>query len=231
MLKITKSGRQLLCAALTAGWVLTFANAAQATIIISGQTEFATAEVPPLNANLLDSKVVNLVAPTFTGKLYSEVYSGDEANDLGGLTFVYWVENSGPNSLARLTVSSFTGFETDMGYVPTDEDPDAVLPTLVDRSLGADPLDETGGDVVGFSFIGAPLGSGKIVPGKHSNLLIVRTNAEAYTVTTAAVINGSTANPASFAPTAVIPEPSTLALASLGFVGLVGMTIRRRRRA
>ena len=54
-----------------------------------------------------------LAAATFTGTLHSEVWSDDVSNPIGGLTFVYWIENlNGPNgnSLSRFTTSNFTGF-------------------------------------------------------------------------------------------------------------------------
>ena len=74
----------------------------------------------------------------------------DVSNPLGGLTFTYLlVNNPGTiGQLGRLTASGFAGFLTDSSFQTPLV---GVAPTLNDRSLGS-------GDVVGFSFIGGPLG-------------------------------------------------------------------------
>lgn len=207
--------------ALASAMLMAIAGIAQASVIFPGDTIFAPPEAGPVGAKLEASLTVPIVAPTFTGVLHSDVYSGDLSNALGGLTFTYWIENFGPNSLSRFTISSFTGFATDVSYEPTGAPP-AVVPTLADRGPGP-------GDVVGFSYIGAPLGSGKILPGTMSALMVIQTDALRWKTTLASVINGSTAMPESFAPTQIVPEPSSMVLAGLGAVGLIGLAIRRRR--
>ncbi|MBL9122542.1 MAG: PEP-CTERM sorting domain-containing protein [Planctomycetaceae bacterium] len=192
------------------------AGTAQAVQINPGDTIFAPSEPGPVGGVLVDSLTSNLNALTFTGKLYTEVYSGDAANPYGGLTFVYWVENSGPNALARYTTSNFAGFLTDVSY-----DPQAGrAPTLVDRGVS--------GDVIGYSYLDV-IGNGKILAGETSAKMVVQTDAQGYTRTLGFVINGSTAQGATFAPTQIVPEPSSIALAGMGLAGVIGYALRRRR--
>ena len=200
------------------------ASAAQAATITAGQTLFASGEAGPVGGSLVASNSAPLVAVTFTGILHSEVWSGDISNPYeGGLTFVYWIDNTnGPtgNSLSRFTTSNFTGFQTDVSYDPTN----GRAPTLVDRGAS--------GDVMGYSFLGDPqlgFGNGKIAPGETSAKLVIQTDATDWKTTLGFVINGSTASASTFAPTAVVPEPSSLALAAMGIAGAIGFAVRRRK--
>lgn len=193
---------------------------ARAELVGPDDTFFAKLETGPTGANLLDSLSVPLVALTFSGTLHSEVYDNDLDNPFGldKLTFVYWIDNVGPNSISRFTVSNFSGFETDMSYA----DGPGQIPTTVDRSAGI-------ADVVGFSYLSGALGPGRIAAGSSSVRMVVQTDATDYAVTLASVINGSTAMAQSFAPTQIVPEPSTLGLAGLGMVGSLAFAWRRRR--
>jgi hypothetical protein len=164
--------------------------------------------------------VVNVAPATFQGTLTSEVLAGDPTNPLGGLTFLYSVANTSPfpGQIERLTVSSFVNFATDVDFALAGGP--VVTPTYADRSAF--------GDTIGFSFVTAPVGLGVIQPGQSSALLVVYTNAQQFQPTLASLIDGSVAQAASFAPVKVIPEPSTIILASLGGLGL--LALRRRSR-
>jgi len=156
---------------------------------------------------------------TFSGFLTSSVLTGDPSNPLGGLTFTYWLENN-PTSInvnARLTVNDWTGFLTDASY-------QSLLPGGPPANAGVRPAytDRLTADVVGFSFLGAPIGFGPISPGAYSALLVVQTNAPTCVGTIASVIDGTVATVNTYGPA---PEPSTLAL-----LGLAGITLIRRRR-
>lgn len=201
-----------------------FATAAQAATINAGQTLFASGEAGPVGGKLEASANSPLLAATFTGILHSEVWSGDISSPFeGGLTFVYWIDNTnGPtgNSLSRFTTSNFTGFSTDVSFDNTN----GRFPTLVDRGAS--------GDVMGYSFLGDPelgFGNGKIAPGETSSKLVIQTNATNWTNTLGFVINGSTASASTFAPTAIVPEPSSMALAAMGIAGAIGFAVRRRK--
>jgi len=173
---------------------------------------------------VVGAPIVSNVSPaTFHGRLTSEVLAGDPTNPLGGLTFVYLIENTSPfpGEIERLTVNSFGGFATDVVYAGLGG-PGILPPTYSDRSVGT-------GDTVGFSFVRAPIGPGTLQPGDSSFLLVVYTNAEKFAPTLASVIDGSVAQAPSYAPTTVIPEPASVMLAVIGGLSLV-MCWRRRQR-
>ena len=91
----------------------------------------------------------------------------------------------------------------------------AQKPTTVDRS--------NNGDVIGFGFIGAPLGFGALDPGATSTPLVVQTNAPAFQRTFASVIDGTVTTVETYSP--AVPEPVTMGLMSLG---LAFVLVRRR---
>jgi len=160
---------------------------------------------------------------TFHGTLTSTVIAGDTSNPYGGLTFTYLLSNSAIGTPAgdidRLTINDYAGFLVDASY----QTPAAGLAaTLVDR--------DAPGNVMGFSFLTLPghLGNGPLHAGVTSALVVLQTDALSYQPTFASVIDGSVASVASFAPSANIPEPSTLVLTALGAVGL--LAARRRMR-
>ena len=84
-------------------------------------------------------------------------------------------------------------------------------PVSVDRSLA--------GKVIGWDYTGSP----GVGPGGNSTLLVVHTNALLFQTVSNSVINGSVASVSSFGPS--VPEPATLGLASVAFLGLIA---RRR---
>ncbi|MGD9645805.1 MAG: PEP-CTERM sorting domain-containing protein [Pirellulales bacterium] len=196
---------------------------AQASLLAPGVTTLAVGEVEPGPSKIEDTLTVPVTAATFTGSLTSTVLSGDATNPFGGLTFIYDLSNDAgsPHAIHRFTVSNFTGFLTDVSYsLPPQGPPVGVVPTLMDRG----PLP---GDVVGFTFVGLPLGAGALAPGSFATTLVIQTDATSWTRSKAAVINGSTANVDALAPRA-IPEPGTAAMALIG-AALSGFWYWRRR--
>jgi hypothetical protein len=197
--------------------LLVFASAAlvQAAPMNPGDTLFpAPGEPDPVGAALVASSgAQGFASANYTGTLTSNVYTNDASNPygLGALTFTYLVADDATsiNSLERLTVNGYTGFLTDASY----QTPAAgVAPTLIDRGTA---------DVVGFSFAG--FGPGVILPGQHSALLVVQTNATAYTTTIASVQDGTIAQVPTYSPA---PEPASLALITIGFLAVA---CRRRK--
>jgi hypothetical protein len=159
----------------------------------------------------------------FSGLLSTTVIKDDPSNpyaNIGdpdpthhGLTFVYQVSNdpTSATSLERMTDIDFSGFATDVSYVPAGG---LVAPSRVDRSTGL-------GTTVGWDFDGAPVGLGKISPGSTTDLLVIQTNASQFLPTTANLIDGSIVTVSTFGPdiTVIEPEPSSLALIVLGGLG------------
>jgi hypothetical protein len=163
------------------------------------------------------SELIPFVSPFYSGTLLSQVYAGDPSNPFGGLTFSYVIAND-PTSLdaiERFTAVNFTGFLTDVGFVPGSP----FAPSLVDRSLF--------GDTIGFSFFNNA-GLLQILPGQTSTQLVIRTNAQFFNNVNDSVIDGAVVSVASFGPT-LVPEPATLGLVALG-IGMGALSHARRKR-
>jgi hypothetical protein len=165
----------------------------------------------PGSAMLATTGPVAFAAPgAFAGTLTSSVWL-DSAT--GFMTFTYQLTNAAasPNAITRMTIDDFTGFTTDASFqTPAG----GLAPSSADRLLA---------HVVGFSFLGAPVGLGALAPGTTSAVLVVQTNAPAFVPRFASVIDGGQVpDVLSFGP--AIPEP-----ASLGLLALVGGLLARRR--
>ena len=150
----------------------------------------------------------------FTGNETTGVFSGDTNNALGGLTFVYQVNNdlTSQDALDQITLSGFAGFTADVGFIVDGQ----TAPVTLTRSAD--------GDIIRFSFPG-----NDILQGAGSSSLVVRTNAPFDIADTMSIIDGGTGTTSSFAPApgggGGTPEP-----ASVGIIGLGGLAILRRRR-
>lgn len=193
---------------------LCMAASSYAAIIAPNTNTFALNEPGPVGATLVATQTIPFVTATYTGSLTSTVYSGDVSNPLGGLTFTYQISNAttSAHAITRLAVNGFSGFTTDMSFNNTLGG--TLAPTLNDR--------DAGGNVIGFTYIGAPIGFGTIAAGTTTNLMVVQTNATGYRGTLSNVIDGSIAVVDSYAPV-VVPEPATAG------VLLAAGLIRRRR--
>jgi hypothetical protein len=197
--------------ALASGGAL-IAPAAKAVVILPG-----TSAAPIGNGVIAGTQLLNVTTP-FVAKdiLNNVVFSGSLQSIVlqqsgGNLEFVYQFSNdNNPNndSIERFSVDDFTGFSTDVDYIPSTG---ASAPTLVSRQPAVT------GDVVGYTFSG-------VSPGTSTDILTVETNATAFQIGSAALQDGG--NVSIPAPVPAVPEPATIGLLVLSVSGL---TLRRRR--
>ncbi len=211
---------------LAAAVVLFTGSQALAVSLSAGGSYLATgAAVPVGGVPIAGGAPLAFSSATFSGTLTTTVISGDASNPYGGLTFTYLLSNdlASSHAIERLTINGYSGFLVEANYLtPTGDQ----IPTLFDRSTGA-------GDTIGESFINPisslpGFGNGVLSPGASSVLLVLQTDAVEYQLSTANVINGSVATVTTYAPVALIPEPSSIVLAALGVLGLA-CWVRRRR--
>lgn len=189
---------------------------ASAALIGAGQTAFSLNENNPVGGTVLQTVVTPFATANYTGNIISKAIQGDTSNPLGGLTFTYQLSNDtgSANAITRFTVNGYQAYATDMSYKLGTG---VVAPTINDR--------DTSGGVVGFSFLGFPVGVGVLSAGTTSELLVVQTNALDRTFQIANVSNGAVSAVNVLGPTGgITPEPASLA--ALAGVSLVA---RRRR--
>jgi len=170
---------------------------------------------------------------TGTGGNINATYQEWVYRESGGtLTYIYQVSvKPGSDALEQVAVSSFTGFTTDVGVTvaPLVGPPGSQLGGQVPfAGVGGNVVTRSGtGSAVNFNFTGG--GAFEVGPGQHTVLLTVVTNARAYGGGKITVQDDTSAFTADLGPKA-IPEPSTMALAGLGALGLIGYGLRRKAR-
>ncbi len=210
--------------ALSLALIVTFASRASAAFMPPGASIFASPEPDPAGAFLVIGTTGPLPFATasYSGTLTSSVLLGDISNPFGpgALTFTYLLTNDAVSAgeIDRLTVNDYAGFLVDASF----QVPAAGLPPTLQSRSGS-------GDVVGFTFVGAPLGPGVLIPGTGSALLVVQTNAMFFAPTLASVINGQVTTVGSLAPS-LVPEPCSLVLAGFGIAAAALLQLRGRSR-
>ena len=209
---------------------------AGATILVPGQQLAPPDVFAGTLGTLLANETVPLNSLTFNASLTAAVYrGGTDSLCPTCLTFAYQVSDISGTSLGTgviedLTSSVFTTFTTDVGYQILGSATSlfaagGINPCTVGRTASGP------GAVVSFDFFNAattgPSGC-SLVPGLHTSLLLVETDATNFTTGLFSAIDGATSTVVAYAPAAATPEPSSLLLMGTGLVSAAGMLLRRR---
>jgi len=182
---------------------------------------------------LYDTGAVSYSGPNGFKILEREVVFQESlaANPLGGLTFVYQVE--------------YTGTGKDLSRLASDSYDNAISPMSVGSAAGTASNSLLGAagtkDVTAWDWSADKTTFGMTFTptlqpaGTYSYLMIVRTSNTQAVAATVSGIDGGTGNLsiAGYAPSGPninsVPEPSSLAIAGLGALGMIGYGVRRRK--
>ncbi len=225
-MSVLKAGRKFWMFTLVAAVALLVASPGRASNIAPGGSGPPDSLVQGGFTFLTSTGILNWTATggRANGTAVSEVNS-DPANVFcaGCLDFLYAVGNDSTSldSMQRVTASLFAGFLTDVGVTPSRGcfGSQGIFPgnapISVDRSID--------GNTVGWNWA---IGAG-IDPGYCGPVLIIETNARAYTAGTLSIIDSGVATVPSFAP--AVPEPGSMMLLGTGLLGLAGIVRRKLR--
>ena len=161
----------------------------------------------------LSSSFAAVPAPSrFTGVLTTTIYQNDPNNSLGGLTFLYVLQNDagGPDDIHRITINGWGN-----ALVMVDNE--------LNGGIAASAATRANANTIGFQWENA-----RLMPG-YSSAFIVQTGYHTYDRTLASIIDGGTATAWTFAPVP-IPEASTIVAGALLLLPFGVRTIRVLRK-
>jgi hypothetical protein len=201
-----------------------------------------TPGVVQLNPGATQNPVPNATLPTsaFTVAAESEnfstsVYSGSlfsEAINVGTLAspqydFLYQItDNAGStDSIANLTLSSFSTFSTYVGYSTTN-----IAPSAAGSVIPTDATSDLTGSNIGWDFDpGNPATT--LAPGTTTYTLIIETNSVGYTNGNAAITDDQPADAYAVVPAFGFSSPPVPEPASVGLLLMTGGLLMSRRRS
>jgi hypothetical protein len=205
---------------------ITLAPGQGTTTITSAQNQGLTS---PGTLLATMTQAFNIGSGHVVGNVISAVYR----NSLGYLDFYYQVTNTTATGLPNTSVSGVAGSNfgtatTAVGYYSTASPFGGVfLNPSASGPAGGAPLsgNRVNPNVVGL-FFGPPFGNNRIDPGDESTIVMIATNARAWSYGWATVQNGG---PASISTVRAfqVPEAATATLVLFGLAALAGVHRRR----
>lgn len=188
--------------AVSAALVVLGSPFANATLLNPGSTIRLRSAYEPDDGHLLAQTNFAFTSASFTGTLTSKVWTDDESNPWGGLTFTYKLANNGDcgESLGLFALRGFAESLTDLNYSGS-----GIAPRTVSRS--------TDGDQITFGFFNRD-GDETLHPGGTSARLVVQTGCTTWGLNQLVGLDSLEVIAPAFAPLAV-PEPTLATFISL----------------
>jgi PEP-CTERM motif len=161
-------------------------------------------------------------SPNPLSATYTETVLRDSTT--GFLDFVFTVTDTTvganatyPGILETVTMASYTGFTTDVGYVAGTGN--SATPISMGRTA----------DVVNFDWRGfGTTTANPIMPGQTTPELVIKTNAPTYTLGTLGANDGIAGGATVYGPSSGVPEPLSMALLGGGLAAIGVVRLRRK---
>jgi hypothetical protein len=204
-------------------WLCASAPTSAAPLTVGQTATTGLTETLGAGSTLLATQTVTGSATSSSGILIVSVTESVYFDGVSkGLDFLYKVSNTSPvvggDIIEDVTASSFAVLSATTIHVGGSGS--GTAPDEVHWS--------SNGSVVQWSFVT----SGPIDPGGASQTLIIKTSAPNYIPGSFSVQDGGTVNLGGYQPTlqgTAVPEPSSLAIAGIGMLGMIGYGLRRRK--